>query len=350
MSSATPDWPASAARESTRHHAASGKRRSCCQLLDQRRNGIWKRAVYLSFDDDRLASLELEQLGFLLEEYYRRYPALRGRETVHWFLDEIQLVPGWERFVRRVLDSEKVEIVVSGSSARMLSREVHTSLRGRGMATVIRPFSFREFLRHRGEEPTQEPRRWTPPSGRWSRSAFASTSSRAGSPKRRGCRRAADRAPAGLRGHRALPRRGRALRGVAGGRAPLAGAAMPAQPGRELQRPPAAPGPEGPGARRGEGRRPRDARPSPRRLPAQRRAAGDRLGAPAQLQPAQALSRRPGPHQGLRRQRPREPGPRARDRRAERAGDGAGPRSATSRRPTGWRWTSSRATRPPERN
>ena len=43
---------------------------------------------------------------------------------------------------------EKVEIVVSGSSARMLSREVHTSLRGRGIATVIRPFSFREFLRH----------------------------------------------------------------------------------------------------------------------------------------------------------------------------------------------------------
>jgi hypothetical protein len=104
----------------------------------------------------------VDQLGFLLEEYYRRYPALRGRETVHWFLDEIQLVPGWERFVRRVLDSEKVEIAVSGSSARRLSREVHTSLRGRGMATVIRPFSFREFLRHRGEEPTRTPSEWRP--------------------------------------------------------------------------------------------------------------------------------------------------------------------------------------------
>jgi hypothetical protein len=44
----------------------------------------------------------------------------------------------------------------------MLSREVHTSLRGRGMATVIRPFSFREFLRHRGEEPVKEPRQWRP--------------------------------------------------------------------------------------------------------------------------------------------------------------------------------------------
>lgn len=79
-----------------------------------------------------------------------------------WLLDEIQVVPEWDRFVRRILDSENVEVVVSGSSARMLSREVHTSLRGRGMATVIRPFSFREFLRHRGEEPTRPPRRWTP--------------------------------------------------------------------------------------------------------------------------------------------------------------------------------------------
>jgi len=112
-----------------------------------------ERAVFVSFDDDRLANLNLAQLDLLLEEYYRRYPESRGNETVHWFFDEIQLVAGWERFVRRIIDSERVEVVVSGSSARMLSREVHTSLRGRGMETVIRPFSFREFLRHREEEP-----------------------------------------------------------------------------------------------------------------------------------------------------------------------------------------------------
>jgi len=149
-------------------HAVIGMRRAgkttfLRQLMQDRRAKLpAERVVYLSFDDDRLAGLELEQLGFLLEEYYRRYPALRGRATVHWLLDEIQLVPGWERFVRRVLDAEQVEIVVSGSSARMLSREVHTSLRGRGMATVIRPFSFREFLRHRDEEPASDPARWKP--------------------------------------------------------------------------------------------------------------------------------------------------------------------------------------------
>jgi len=149
-------------------HAVIGMRRAgkttfLRQLQNDRRASLPpERAVYLSFDDDRLAGLGLDQLGFLIEEYYRRHPALRGREIVHWFLDEIQLVPGWERFVRRVLDSEKAEIVVSGSSARLLSREVHTSLRGRGIATLIRPFNFREYLRHRGEEPSTEPRRWKP--------------------------------------------------------------------------------------------------------------------------------------------------------------------------------------------
>lgn len=154
-------------RVTVKVHAVIGMRRAgkstfLRQLLAERRQVLPpERAIYLSFDDDRLADFDLPELGFLLEEFYRRHPALRERETVHWFLDEIQLVPGWERFVRRVLDAEKVEIVVSGSSARMLSREVHTLLRGRGLPTVVRPFSFREFLRHRGEEPAKEPRRRT---------------------------------------------------------------------------------------------------------------------------------------------------------------------------------------------
>lgn len=148
-------------------HAVIGMRRAgkttfLRQLLAERRTeSSIERSIYLSFDDDRLAGIAVDQLGFLLEEYFRRHPSLRGRQTVHWFLDEIQFVTGWERFVRRVLDTEQIEIVVSGSSAKMLSKEVHTSLRGRGLATLVRPFSFREFLRHRGEEPKSEARCWT---------------------------------------------------------------------------------------------------------------------------------------------------------------------------------------------
>lgn len=148
-------------------HAVVGMRRAGkstflrqVQAERQRQLGP-ERAVYVSFDDDRLAELPLAQLDSLLEEYYRSFPQWRGREVVHWFFDEIQLVAGWERFVRRLMDTERVEVVVSGSSARLLSREVHTSLRGRGWETVIRPFGFREFLRHRGEEPDKPVRRLT---------------------------------------------------------------------------------------------------------------------------------------------------------------------------------------------
>lgn len=149
-------------------HAVIGMRRAgkttfLRQLVADRRATLPpERAVLLGFDDDRLTGLGAADLGDLLEEYFRRFPGLRGRETVHWFLDEVQLVSGWERFVRRVIDTERIECVVSGSSARMLSREVHTSLRGRGVETVIRPFGFREFLRHRGEEPASPPQAWLP--------------------------------------------------------------------------------------------------------------------------------------------------------------------------------------------
>ncbi|MFH1529245.1 MAG: ATP-binding protein, partial [Pseudomonadota bacterium] len=71
---------------------------------------------------------------------------------LYFYFDEIQNVPGWERFIRRLLDTMDAEIVITGSSARLLSRELATSLRGRSLATEIFPFSFREYLRHRGVE------------------------------------------------------------------------------------------------------------------------------------------------------------------------------------------------------
>lgn len=149
-------------------HAVIGMRRAgkttfLKQLqADRREENPPEHAIYLSFDDDRLADLDVSQLDLLLEEYYRRHPDLRDSVEVHWFLDEVQLVEGWERFVRRVSDTERVRFVVSGSSAKMLSREVHTSLRGRSVATVVSPFSFREYLRHREDEPQEPPERWTP--------------------------------------------------------------------------------------------------------------------------------------------------------------------------------------------
>ena len=112
---------------------------------------------YINFEDERLAGLKAEHLHTLIEEYYRRYPGFRNRETVLWCFDEIQTVPGWERFVRRLLDSEEVELFVSGSSAALLSREIATALRGRAWEVVLHPFSLEEALRHNGQPLPAQP-------------------------------------------------------------------------------------------------------------------------------------------------------------------------------------------------
>lgn len=109
-----------------------------------------ERLPYINFEDEQLAGLEARHLHLVLEEYYRRFPHLRGKETVTWCFDEIQAVSGWERFVRRVLDTEKVEVLISGSSAALLSREIATAMRGRAWEVVVHPFSFEEYLRHHG--------------------------------------------------------------------------------------------------------------------------------------------------------------------------------------------------------
>lgn len=105
---------------------------------------------YINFEDERLIGITADHLHPLVEEYYRRFPAFRSRTTVTWCFDEIQVVPGWERFIRRILDSEKVEIFLTGSSAALLSREIATALRGRAWEVLIHPFSFAEVLRHQG--------------------------------------------------------------------------------------------------------------------------------------------------------------------------------------------------------
>lgn len=112
-----------------------------------------ERLVYFNFEDDRLDGMMASDLGEIVEEYYRVHPEFRRRERVTWALDEIQVVPGWERLVRRIMDSEEVEVLLTGSSARMLSREVATTVRGRALETVITPFSLREFGKARGSEP-----------------------------------------------------------------------------------------------------------------------------------------------------------------------------------------------------
>ncbi len=125
------------------------------QVAGTAREGL----LYLSFEDERLVGMSARDLNLVAEEYYRLQPDWRDRRRATFFLDEIQVVPGWETFARRLLDSEQIDLFLSGSSAKLLSREVATSMRGRAVEAVVYPFSFRETLRHHGREPQK-------PSGR----------------------------------------------------------------------------------------------------------------------------------------------------------------------------------------
>lgn len=106
--------------------------------------------LYLNFFDDRLHALQHEGLGVILEAYFSVYPEKKDAETIYCFFDEIQVVPGWEPFVDRLMRTEKCEVYLTGSSAQMLAKEIATQMRGRALPWELFPFSFREFLDYKG--------------------------------------------------------------------------------------------------------------------------------------------------------------------------------------------------------
>ncbi len=132
----------------------SGKSTYLFQVMQKLiKSGISKQNIlYLNFFDDRLHDLRKDNLGLITEAYYSIFPKKKNSETVYCFFDEIQSVPGWEPFVDRLMRTEKCEIYITGSSAKMLSKEIATQMRGRALSWEMFPFSFREFLDYKGIE------------------------------------------------------------------------------------------------------------------------------------------------------------------------------------------------------
>ncbi|MCL2647336.1 MAG: ATP-binding protein [Phycisphaerales bacterium] len=106
--------------------------------------------LYLNFFDDRLHDLQQAGIGLVAEAYYALYPEKKSAEKVYCFFDEVQSIVGWEPFVDRLMRTEKCEVYLTGSSARMLSKEIATQMRGRALSWEMFPFSFREFLDYKG--------------------------------------------------------------------------------------------------------------------------------------------------------------------------------------------------------
>lgn len=104
------------------------------------------RIIYINFEDDRILPLDFKDFNSLLEAYFELFPANKNKK-IFLFLDEIQNIKNWEIFVRRIYDKEKVQIFITGSSSKLLSKEIATSLRGRTLSYAIYPLNFREFLK-----------------------------------------------------------------------------------------------------------------------------------------------------------------------------------------------------------
>lgn len=98
--------------------------------------------LFVNFEDERISDIQKEDLHLILEAYremFNHQPII--------FLDEIQNVEGWEHFARRLAD-EKYKVFITGSNARMLSREIASTLGGRYLLREVFPFTFREYLHY----------------------------------------------------------------------------------------------------------------------------------------------------------------------------------------------------------
>ena len=127
----------------------AGKTSFCYQKMrDLIDSGMDRNQIlYLNFEDDRLSGLQLKDCQNILDAYYSLYPDNRKKEC-WFFFDEVQNVDGWERFVRRLLDTTDIHIVLTGSSSKLLTAEISTAMRGRSINAEIMPFSFHEYLQY----------------------------------------------------------------------------------------------------------------------------------------------------------------------------------------------------------
>lgn len=105
--------------------------------------------LYLNFEDDRLAPITAGDLDTVFKCHKELHPELSGL-PIYFFFDEVQAVPGWEKFVRRLHDTERGDIFITGSSSALMVRDVATSMRGRSIQYEVFPLSFKEFLSFRG--------------------------------------------------------------------------------------------------------------------------------------------------------------------------------------------------------
>ncbi|MBD3421785.1 MAG: AAA family ATPase [Chitinivibrionales bacterium] len=113
--------------------------------------------VYLNFEDDRLITFTHEHFQCILDAYFELYPDNANDTSVVFILDEIHEIDGWDKFIRRLLDKANYQILLSGSSSKLLSKEISTTLRGRTMSIEVFPLTFEEHCDFTNTKLTNRP-------------------------------------------------------------------------------------------------------------------------------------------------------------------------------------------------
>ncbi|MFN8256682.1 MAG: ATP-binding protein [Bacteroidales bacterium] len=126
----------------------TGVRRCGKSTLMRQIAQLYNEYYYVNFDDERLNNFGLDDFRLLMLVFQKK---LLSKVI---FLDEIQLIEGWEKFVRRIFD-EGYKVYITGSNARLLSSELATHLTGRYHKIELYPFSFKEFLKFKNFEYNQ---------------------------------------------------------------------------------------------------------------------------------------------------------------------------------------------------
>lgn len=122
----------------------TGKSYMIYQQIDRllKNNVPLSQIIYVNFEDERLLEMTASDLNTILEIGLE----LSGvQNKPYLFLDEIQNIKGWEKFVRRLADM-KYKINITGSNSKMLSREIASTLGGRFVIMNVYPYSFSEYL------------------------------------------------------------------------------------------------------------------------------------------------------------------------------------------------------------
>ncbi|MEW6006230.1 MAG: ATP-binding protein [Stygiobacter sp.] len=130
----------------------TGKTYYLYQLISKLLETVKKENIlYINFEDERL-SLKSEDLRLIIEAYYELYPENKG--TLYIFFDEVQNISNWEKFVRRLYDTVTKNIIITGSSSKLLGKEIASSLRGRAIWYELFPLTFYEYLHFKNIDAT----------------------------------------------------------------------------------------------------------------------------------------------------------------------------------------------------